>query len=443
MVKGGMLKDDAKWSDLAPKEGQVFMMMGSAEELPQEPVQKTVFMEDLSDEQASSLAEFGRPAGLTNLGNTCYMNATLQCLRAVPELQQSLKKFSNRMKEGDMSNNLTATMRDLFGLLDASNQSIPPLVFLGALRTAFPQFAQKGNGGEFMQQDAEECWTQVMISLSQQLPKLGGGAEEKASLSNSAITQLFSGEMLTTMTNTENSEEPKTSRTEKFDKLSCHIGNTTSFAIEGIKASLEEPITKQSETLGREAVYQKSSRITSLPYYLTLQFVRFFWKQDVKVKAKIVKPVEFPFVLDIYEFCTEELKTKLQPARKLYHENEDKKLQQQATKKQKGEDKMEVEKKEEGKSEIVPMEVVNTDPARMVNETGLYELFAVLTHKGRNADGGHYVAWIKETKGDGWLKFDDDTVSPAIQEDIKKLSGKGGGDWHMAYMCLYRSIPPQ
>ena len=37
---------------------------------------------------------------------------------------------------------------------------------------------------------------------------------------------------------------------------------------------------------------------------------------------------------------------------------------------------------------------------------------------------------------DKWWKFDDSNVSPVTTEDILKLDG--GGDWHMAYVCLYR-----
>jgi len=33
------------------------------------------------------------PAGLTNLGNTCYMNATVQCLKTVAELREALRNF--------------------------------------------------------------------------------------------------------------------------------------------------------------------------------------------------------------------------------------------------------------------------------------------------------------------------------------------------------------
>ena len=32
------------------------------------------------------------PTGLTNLGNTCYMSATVQCLRSIPELCDTLSE---------------------------------------------------------------------------------------------------------------------------------------------------------------------------------------------------------------------------------------------------------------------------------------------------------------------------------------------------------------
>ena len=44
------------------------------------------------------------------------------------------------------------------------------------------------------------------------------------------------------------------------------------------------------------------------------------------------------------------------------------------------------------------------------NNHGWYSLKAVLTHKGRSIDGGHYIAWTKQEDG-RWVKFDDDTVS--------------------------------
>lgn len=74
---------------------------------------------------------------------------------------------------------------------------------------------------------------------------------------------------------------------------------------------------------------------------------------------------------------------------------------------------------------------------RKDEHTGMYELTAILTHKGRSADSGHYVAWAKQDDGT-WIEFDDDQLRFRKEEDIMNL--KGGGDWHMGYMLLFRAI---
>jgi len=71
------------------------------------------------------------------------------------------------------------------------------------------------------------------------------------------------------------------------------------------------------------------------------------------------------------------------------------------------------------------------------NKTGQYELFGIITHQGRTAEGGHYVAWVKRDEKT-WLVFDDETVAEIDASRIKELYG--GGDWHIAYMCLYRKM---
>jgi ubiquitin carboxyl-terminal hydrolase 14 len=71
---------------------------------------------------------------------------------------------------------------------------------------------------------------------------------------------------------------------------------------------------------------------------------------------------------------------------------------------------------------------------------GVYELWAVLSHKGRAADGGHYVAWVRDNPNDDsqWLLYDDDKVTRVNKEEITKLTGILS-DWHIAYLCIYRT----
>jgi len=257
---------------------------------------------------------------------------------------------------------------------------------------------------------------------------------------SSAISDLFGGELQTSLKCTETEEAPEV-RPEHFIKLVCHINNNTAFLIHGLKEGLEETLTKRSQILDRDATYIRTSRISRLPHYLTVQFMRFFWRSDTGVKAKIVKPVEFPFILDVFDLCTPELQEKLKPQRRLLEEADEKKQVAERERKKKKTD-----------DENAPAEAAQPADARahivsppeipfQANVTGKYELAAVLTHKGRTADSGHYISWVKQAENE-WLKFDDEKVSVATNEDIKKLDGKGGGDWHIAYLCLYRPYNP-
>jgi ubiquitin carboxyl-terminal hydrolase 14 len=84
-------------------------------------------------------------------------------------------------------------------------------------------------------------------------------------------------------------------------------------------------------------------------------------------------------------------------------------------------------------SQLLPL----TAPIVAAVAAGRYELTGVLTHKGRSADSGHYVAWTKQADGK-WVLFDDDELHFKTAEDVLALNG--GGDWHMAYLLMYKAV---
>uniref|UniRef100_A0AAY4CNX8 Ubiquitin carboxyl-terminal hydrolase n=1 Tax=Denticeps clupeoides TaxID=299321 RepID=A0AAY4CNX8_9TELE len=396
MVKGGTLKDD-EWGNIKLKNMEL-------------------------------------PCGLTNLGNTCYMNATVQCLRSVPELKSALKRYSGALQSTGASapsQYITAALRDLYESMDKTSSSIPPIILLQFLHMAFPQFAEKGDQGQYLQQDANECWVQVMRVLQQKLepqdPVTTMEVDDKsaaASAKKNFIDQFFGVEYETTMKCTESDDEEPTKGTESQLQLSCFINQEVKYLATGLRLRLQEEITKLSPSLQRNALYIKSSKVSRLPAYLTVQMVRFYYKEKESVNAKVLKDVKFPLMLDVYELCTSELQENMVAVRSKFKEVEDKKLEKQQQK---------LEKKASTPKEV-KFEPFSFPNDLGSNNSGYYDLQAVLTHQGRSSSSGHYVAWVKR-KEDEWVKFDDDKVSVVTPEDILKLSG--GGDWHIAYVLLY------
>ena len=144
------------------------MLMGTAEgkEL-KAPTQQIKFVEDMTpEEKARALQEKTGiiiPAGLENLGNTCYMNSVVQCLKRVNELKDHLKGFN--MDQGEVAVRsdpnvvLTQSARGLVQDLENKGESFAPQQFVSVMRNVFPMFDERDERGHHKQQDAEECYT--------------------------------------------------------------------------------------------------------------------------------------------------------------------------------------------------------------------------------------------------------------------------------------------
>jgi ubiquitin carboxyl-terminal hydrolase 14 len=238
-----------------------------------------------------------------------------------------------------------------------------------------------------------------------------------------------------------------------FLKLDCHISKDTNHLRDGILAGLEEKLEKKSAVLDRDAVYTKTTRISRLPKYLTVHFVRFFWKREAQKKAKIMRKVTFPPELDVVEFCTDGLKQQLIPVRDKVREiRKDEEDVSRARKRQKMAHKQAEDRAMDHKakgSAVAPESdhagqgtageskeghqadgdtemadaVYKTDAEHeaerqasiraakkelfalidpelaadeAANKSGIYELRGVVTHQGASADSGHYTSYVKK-----------------------------------------------
>ncbi|KAL0341929.1 UNVERIFIED_CONTAM: Ubiquitin carboxyl-terminal hydrolase 6 [Sesamum calycinum] len=396
------IMDDADWSKVGVKEGQKLMMMGTADEIVKAP-EKALFLQKTCQKKNKWLllnGEYvkgvqGTFCWFNKSRNTCYMNSTVQCLHSVPELKSALIKYPPPVRSSSVdqsSHSLTVATRELFGELDKN-----------ALRSKYPQFAQLHNG-IYMQQDAEECWTQLLftLSLSLKAPSSSEDADTVKRLFGIDLVSSCLAIMLSIIScqiveiflvlirkwqfwSTVLKAVKKVQKLSQFYSLKCHISQEVNHLHEGLRRGLKSELEKSSPSLGRSAIYTKDSRINDLPRYLTIQFVRFFWKRETNQKAKILRKVDYPLELDVYDLCSDDLRKRLTTGTRF---------------------------------SACFLNIVGPS-----NGSG---------NSSKSASGEGYSL----TTGK-WIQFDDDNPIPQREEDITRLSG--GGDWHMAYICMYKA----
>ena len=418
IYKGKVLKDE-ELSDIFP-ENACITMLGAAPKGANVIKPEVTFLEDLTEEQKTQiLREKGEEIvfGLNNLGNTCYLNSTVQCLGRVSELREALKEYATNNPSDFLSFNpakkLTYAWGSTYKLLDSATAPVTPMQLVEVIREINPMFAEVDHG-VCKQQDADECVSLLLNNIHDTLKTKGSGDEVYSKI---LCDELFGIDMEIKMKNVEDTNEVKTKK-ELLYKLTCYIDNNTLELVEGLKKSLKENIELFSDSLQRNTMFEKIQYINRLPNYLSVQFMRFYWKQANTLtgakagKAKILKSVIFSKVIDLYDMCTEETKELLNIGRKIESKlmKDDKDF------------KVENVKREAGK-DYVP--------------TGRYQLISVLTHQGRSSESGHYIGWVHK-KDDTWLKYDDSEVTMVSTNEVLEL--KGGGDWHMAYICFFKQL---
>ena len=409
------------------KEGMKVMVMGTAEDQQlSAPEHRTQFIEDMSPEEIATALRLRQaepmPVGLENLGNTCFLNAVLQCLARLPGVRKALSTATGTGADAAVITH-TRNLLTTLGTTTAED-SFTPSMFVAMVRARFPQFNQTDSHGHYAQQDAEEFLRSLLQVLHPLDPLF-------------AFTQESVWRCLDP-----SSAEPETVTTEEHKTLTCHMGTQlepVSHLHEGLQLALKETITKEAISLGNKSVqFEKKSGLTSLPPYLVVQFARFQWKAKSDsagteaTKTKITRKVTFQKTLDLYDLCTASVKAELDVGRELRR----------------------VQLETGALLEDIQVADQHVDGAA----TGVYELVAIVSHQGRTSDGGHYVGWTKRARRpdadapppkkingnvksdeDAWVKFDDETVSETTWTAMTETGGMLGGlaDSQMAYLLFY------
>eukprot|EP00743_Colponemidia_sp_Colp-15_P010153 GILK01011152.1.p1 GENE.GILK01011152.1~~GILK01011152.1.p1 ORF type:complete len:1414 (-),score=327.31 GILK01011152.1:23-4129(-) len=336
--------------------------------------------------------------GLRNLGATCYMNCLLQLLFMNREFRHGLYQMhiGDSNKTEDM---VTLQLQKVFAFLEWGNQ-----------KTYSPsELTRTLNLSTSIQQDAQEFNKLLLTVLEKSLAR---APQDKPHIQR-LVQRLFQGTVAYVTTCQKCMK--RSPRETQFYELEMHLQGKSS--LEQCMASLFQPeeLTGQDqyfcENCNSKQDALRSQEIISLPQVLNLQLMRFVYDWKAGGKRKLQENLSFPLALDMSFAMTVATDSTATGNGDHRHQNGQPQPSDQPLLCARCRQRLETSFKFCPQcGEAVPVSVQK--PVQVSQpEDYIYDLVAVLVHKGSSANSGHYIADLKDKSTGLWYRFDDESVT--------------------------------
>mmetsp|Transcript_32739 Transcript_32739/g.56995 ORF Transcript_32739/g.56995 Transcript_32739/m.56995 type:complete len:1043 (+) Transcript_32739:920-4048(+) len=405
--------------------------------------------------------------GLSNQGATCYMNSLLQTLFMTPEFRDKIYSWQyDRERHGEVQDCIPIQLQLLFAKLHTSKSSC---VQTTGLTKSFGWDLRES----FQQHDVQEFCRVLFDAIEQSVR-----GTEQASM----ITDLYEGVLHDYVKCLNCGTESR--REDKFLDVSLTVKNIFDKVYnDSVEKALENYL--KAEFLNGDNRYMceicnskqdalKGLKFKNLPPILALQLKRFDLDYTTFQRIKLNDEVSFPQILNMNPYVKEGL-TRIDSYEKpveIDEEIEEEQVSETSsvipedidtrtlvTYKYQAYDAIlaDYEKQPIKMDDVVYERSLVLEQIKKREEHNrkielymkegpdVYELFSVMIHSG-SAFGGHYYAYIRSFEKGGWYCFNDSSVRPIQESELKRVYGSNTkSSWSSnystnAYMLMYRRV---